>query len=194
MLLSAAGAGRGSESLLQRGDNGGCMRNGIQSGLASFLMMSFLVGAPTVAAAAPDSDVATLDDEASETTGDDSLDYAIATLDAMPNEVLEAGPEAVRDYLAARNVDIENLGMAAQALPWQFKCAKAVGVLVVTSHPAGKAFKVARIVKRVGVKRFTSMIKSFKKGKRAALTKTLKNVGLTIPDLLGIPDVKKNCF
>ena len=79
------------------------------------LIMALLVGAPTVAVAAPDIDsdepkcgVVTLDDEDSDTLEDDEDlddDDAIMTLEKMPDEDLDEEPETTCGCLASRGED-----------------------------------------------------------------------------------------
>ncbi|MFJ7247339.1 hypothetical protein ACIQWA_22220 [Kitasatospora sp. NPDC098652] len=119
----------------------------------------------------------------------------LTQLEAVPDEVIDQGGEAVitrvTEQIATASGPRPGDTQAVQAGWFDIKCiglvlAAAGGALI----PASKVLKVAKIVKKYGVRRVVNAIKGVRKGKGATVGAELKDVALI---LLGLDKVQEAC-
>jgi hypothetical protein len=122
-------------------------------------------------------------------------------MENAPDSVIEAGPEALQNYLIKNGVnptelqaminDPKNLRFPGWDL---LKCgATLIGVVASNAIPASKAWRIAKLVKKIGAKRFARLIKAFKKGDEKGLKKQLTRAGISVGWFFQIDQIKENC-
>ncbi|CAL9327225.1 hypothetical protein SUDANB180_07721 (plasmid) [Streptomyces sp. enrichment culture] len=122
-----------------------------------------------------------LSDEEFYALADAEIEKYLEKLAAVPDSVLDQGGEATLAYLKGQNergiFDLKCMGLIAAAVG---------GALI----PAAKVVKVAKIVKKYGVKRVINAIKGVRKGQGQSLASDLKEVALIF---LGVDEIKDAC-
>jgi len=140
-------------------------------------------------------------DDEPEPRGDPRLERAFTVMENAPDSVIEAGPEALEEYLIKNGVnptelqamidDPKNLRFPG----WDIlKCgATLIAVGVSNAIPASKAWRIAKLVKKIGAKRFARLIKAFRKGDEKGLKKILTRSGISVGWFFQIDQIKENC-
>ncbi|MCK8433874.1 hypothetical protein G3I77_12765 [Streptomyces sp. D2-8] len=115
---------------------------------------------------------------------DAEIEKYLTLLEKVPDDVLAQGGDATLAWLD------ENSGRRVQAMGL-ITCTglilAAVGGALI---PASKVVKVAKIVKKYGVKRVINAIKGVRKGKGNTLSRDLKDIALIF---LGVDQIKEAC-
>lgn len=140
-------------------------------------------------------------DDEPEPKGDPRLERAFTVMENAPDSVIEGGPEALENYLIKNGVNPTELQAMindpkALGFPgWDIlKCgATLIAVGVSNAIPASKAWRIAKLVKKIGAKRFARLIKAFKKGDEKGLKKQLSRAGLSVGWFFQIDQIKENC-
>jgi hypothetical protein len=147
-----------------------------------------------------DEDADTPDEEA-EPKGDPRLERAFTVMENAPDSVIDAGPEAIENYLIKNGInptELQAMGSQVQALGfpgWDLLKCGATLVYVAGSNaiPAAKAIRIAKLVKKIGAKRFARLIKAFRKGDEKGLKKVLSQSGISAKWFFEIDMIKENC-
>lgn len=125
------------------------------------------------------------------------LEEGLRIIDEIPEEVIEGGDPAVRDWVRDRYPSVAENGSLARAIgPWQVaKCTGAILVAIGSAAvPAAKLLKLRRFIREVGSVRKAAELLIKVARREEQLAEFGPVIGSLGAEILGITAIRESCF